>query len=552
MSLRSILTLACAALSIPVLAATASARPVAGEGQAPRAGGTVVVGLVPEPPSLNMWVPPGSNSLSAGEVVQPTMDSGLRLDARVRPRPLLLEGQPRIVRRNPFTIRFSYKQAARWNDGTPVTGHDLVFAWRANPEMGAWGHVRRVQVSGRGAKTVTMTFRQPVANWRWAAGWYVLPRHALEGETFAEVWRTDLNNPKTGRSISNGPFEFESWERGRQIVLVRNRNYWGRRAYVERIVYRVFSDGGALVRALRSGEVDLIFGAANLPVADVVGDRRLRVLSGPAYSWEHLEFQQGPQGHPALKQRYVRQALAAGINRLQVARGAYGSIAVRLPVLQNAIYKPFEPQYRPNWAVHRFNQRRAIDLLRRNGCTGGPARPGAGGIYSCPGVGELSFRFTTTIGNPARELAFRIMRTQLRSVGIELQPNLVTPAQFTGGVISGGNWDIVMFSFAGSPMGAANSKVVHGCGGTSNFARYCNRTVTRLLEQVETTVDDGARATLLNRADALMAQDVPLLPLFSLPSFVVHQPRLRGVVRTPVQAMGGSQGGNPAEWWLAP
>jgi peptide/nickel transport system substrate-binding protein len=552
MAPRSSLTLACAAVSILVPAAAASAGPVAEAAQAPRTGGTVVVGLVPEPPSLNMWVPPGGFSPATAEVVQPTMDSGLRFDHRVRPRPLLLEGQPRIVHRNPFTIRFSYRQAARWNDGTPVTGHDFVFAWRTNPEMSHWTHIRRVQVSGRGAKTVTVTFRRPVANWRAAAGWFVLPRHALAGETFAEVWRSDLNNPKTGRPISNGPFQFESWERGRQLVLVRNRNYWGRRAHLDRIVYRVFADGGALVRAFRAGEVDLIFGGPNLPLADVVGDRRFRVQSGPAYSWEHLEFQQGPQGHPALRQGYVRRALAGGINRSQVARSAYGSIAPRLPALQNAIYKPFEPQYRPNWSIHRFDQQRAIDLLRRNGCTGGPARPGAGGIYRCPGVGELSFRFTTTVGNPARELAFRIMRTQLRSVGIELQSNLIPPAQLTGGVLQGGDWDIVMFTFVGSPLAAVNSKQVHGCGGTSNFARYCNRAVTRLLEQVETTIDDDRRAALLNRADALMAQDVPLLPLFSLPGFVVHQPRLRGVVRTPVQAMGGSQGGNPADWWLAP
>ena len=66
-----------------------------------------------------------------------------------------------------------------------------------------------------------------------------------------------------------------------------------------------------------------------------------------------------------------------------------------------------------------------IALLKKNGCTGGPDTPSASNsdIWSCPGVGKLSFRFTTTSGNQLRALAFEVMQKQLKSVGIELVPN---------------------------------------------------------------------------------------------------------------------------------
>lgn len=530
----------------------------AGPAPTPRPGGTLTVGIVPEPRILNMWIAAGGTP-STLEVVLPTMDNGLRYDHRTRLVPLLLDGQPRIVRLRPFTVRFSYRQAARWNDGTPVTGRDFVFAWETvmNPRWSTgragWEEIRRVQVGGRGDKTVTVTFRRPYANWRWVAGGiWVLPRHALGGENFDQVWRNDVNNPKTGRPISNGPFLFESWERGKQIALVRNPNYWRRKAYLERVVYRFFPDQDALFAALRAGEIHMaVVGLPTAQIAPFRRDRRFRVQSGQAYSWEHIELQQGPRGHPALTRRYVRRAIIAGIDRQRIARSVYGAIAPGLPVLNSAVFKPFEPQYRPNWQIHRFGQQRAIDLLRRNGCSGGPARPGGGGIYSCPDVGRLSFRFSTTLGNAARELTFRIMRTQLSSIGIELRPQFVPPAEFVGRVITGGDWDLIMFTFVGNPLAAINAKRFHGCDEASNFSKYCNRTVTNLLDRVETTFADGQRTRLLNRADALMAQDVALIPLFSLPNFVIHQTRVRGAVRNPTGGGMNSLAGNAGNWWLA-
>lgn len=298
MSRFSALRLAVVALVAASVSESAAARPVVGDAERPRTGGTVVVGLVPEPAGLNMWAGPGAGQVSTMEVMLPTMDSGLRFDHRARLVPLLLDGQPRIVRRSPLTVRFSYKRAARWNDGTPLTGHDFVFAWRNASAMHGGQEIRRVRVSGPGAKTVTVTFRSPWANWRFTAGGvWVLPRHALEGESLEQVWRNDINNPKTGRPISNGPFQFASWERGKEIVLVRNRNYWGRKAYLDRVVYRVFPTVADMVEALRRGEVHVAWGGPQfLPIAEFQRDRRVRVQGGPAYQWEHLEFQQGPQG----------------------------------------------------------------------------------------------------------------------------------------------------------------------------------------------------------------------------------------------------------------
>ena len=71
---------------------------------------------------------------------------------------------------------------------------------------------------------------------------------------------------------------------------------------------------------------------------------------GPSYQWEHLDFQQGAKAHPALKKKFVRQAIIQGINRSQIREVLYVKTGLvpnlkLIPVLQSNIFKPFEPQY---------------------------------------------------------------------------------------------------------------------------------------------------------------------------------------------------------------
>ena len=124
---------------------------------------------------------------------------------------------------------------------------------------------------------------------------------------------------------------------------------------------------------------------------------------------------------PRSKQPYVRQALITGINRKQIAGALYPTIAPDLPVLQSHMFKPFEKDYRQNWAVWKFNQQKVINILQKKGCTGGPSKPSASNqpIFSC----------RTSASCPSgsdhdrqqlRALAFEIMQRQLKSARIEL------------------------------------------------------------------------------------------------------------------------------------
>ena len=186
---------------------------------------------------------------------------------------------------------------------------------------------------------------------------------------------------------------------------------------LDRVVFRYIADTNARFQAMKAGEGQVMEPQAQLQIADFQKDTKFTVKAVAGYSYEHLDIQFGPKGAAALKAPYVRQALITGINRPQIASALYQTIAPGLPTLQSNIFKTFEKGYVKHVrGKYPFSQTKVISMLKGKGCTGGPDKPSAGNdkIFSCPGVGKLSFRFSTTAGNQLRALTFEVIQRQLK------------------------------------------------------------------------------------------------------------------------------------------
>jgi peptide/nickel transport system substrate-binding protein len=59
----------------------------------------------------------------------------------------------------------------------------------------------------------------------------------------------------TEHPTGTGPYKFESWTVGEQLVLARNDDYWGEGAQTEKIIFRPIADNAARLQAIQTGEV---------------------------------------------------------------------------------------------------------------------------------------------------------------------------------------------------------------------------------------------------------------------------------------------------------
>jgi peptide/nickel transport system substrate-binding protein len=531
-----------AAIAVSLLA-------VAGAGgadtQEPKRGGTARFGQVQEPACLNVLLArcyvPGGFVLTnlVDKVLEPAFFVGP--DFTWRPK---LVSSVTFTKKPPFTLTYRIHPRARWSDGVPVTARDFVFTLRTKiarkAELDDYERplvelVRSVEAVD--TKTVRVILRSRFAGWRGLFG-NILPRHALAGANLGAVWTDGIVNPKTGRPIGSGPFLIERWERGRQLTLVRNPRYWGAHpAYLDRLVLRIEVGSDDPVEWFTRGEVDVAW-AFFVPDLTVLRRPDIRVLAEPTPRFEHLAIRVGPGGHPALRNKLVRRALAYGVDRVAIVRRVLGRFPPDLRPLHSLLLGEPSPRYRPNWSGYRRRPAEARRLLEQAGC-----RRGTDGIYLCGGQ-RLSLRFVTSAGIPPRALIFTLVQTQLRQVGIEVVPTFAPPPVFLGQILPNGEFDVALFAWQFDP-NATELQAIYGCGGAENYTGYCQRLVTRDLDQANRILDVVQQGRVLNRADRQMARDVPAVPLFQIPLPAAHRTTVRGFVHSTVNPLW-----NAENWWL--
>jgi peptide/nickel transport system substrate-binding protein len=497
--------------------------------------GTVVFVHEQEPPTLRGgWI--DNNLLATGLVTNNIWHGGQIYDQNARLQPRLFEGKPRLVSTRPQTVSFRYKDSAVWSDGRPVTCEDFRATARVfnNPQFNVvsregWKDInlRRLRCNG---KSGTVVFTRPFAAWESLVSGGVYAAHVIRGRNMNQMFNDSI-------PVSSGPWRFQSWQKGVQITLVKNARYRaGPQMRLDRVVFRYILDTNARFQALEAGEGHVMEPQPQLQIAEFLNDNDFRVQRSPEYAYEHIDIQYGPRGHPALRLPHVRQALITGIDRRQISQALFRTIAPGLPTLESLVFKTFERGlYKRNFARWRFNPNRAISLLRGRGCTGGPATPTEGNddIYSCPGVGRLVFRFFTTTGNQLRTLAFEVIEQQLKSIGIGLIPRFQTAGQLFGATLPSSDWDLMMFTYAGGPDSKITSNTLYSCGGDQNYGNYCNRRSTAAFNAATRELDPGRRNALLNQGDVQLAADVPSIPLFVRPKWVISSRRLSGPVLNP-------------------
>jgi peptide/nickel transport system substrate-binding protein len=517
--------------------------------QTPRRGGTVrFASPVAEPPCLNPLLARcfgtgvAGTTVFAEEVLASAFEVGPDNSYRAR-----LVSDVEYTTEPPITLTYSIRPEARWSDGVPVSAADFVFTHEAhvtldrNEALSPFmrqivDNVRRVTAVD--PKTVKVVLRSRFAGWR---GLFqnVLPRHALAGRDLETVWSDRIDNPRTGAPIGSGPFLVERWERGQKLTLRRNPSYYGpHRAYLDRLEVRFVAAPSERVAAVRSGAADYVVGLGDPDlVPELRRDAALRVLAAQQ-GVEHFALRLDSGGHPALRNKLVRQALAYGIDRAAIFRQLYGDVDPKLRLLDNMLVAPQSAHYAPNWSRYRHRPALARRLLERAGC-----RRGSDGIYECAGR-PLVLRFVTSAGVPPRQRVFSLVHAQLTQLGVAVDRIFASRPVLFGQIIPSGDFDLVLFNWIYSPE-SSGWKDVFGCEAVQNYMGYCQRHVTRELDQADRILDSSRRAAAVNRADRLLAKDVPVVPLYQFVALAAHRATLRGVVFNPVSHLDSAE-----NWWL--
>src|SRR5947208_5149805 len=530
---RKLWLLAGAVLVALALAATGSARVSGPDGASAKSAGTLVVGAEQGGGPdwcLNLILDVDCNAFWNVVFQTPVIRGAYLFTPKFTYKPDLITKAKLQTR--PMRVTYTIRKNAKWSDGVPVTGKDWKFTWQTavNPKYKdhidplGWEDIRSVTGSG---KVVKVTFKRNFAAWKGLFG-YVLPQHALAGTDMLTVWNDCICNPKKGNApIGDGPFLLTRFDRGSGITLSKNTHGWyGKPAKLSSIVFRFITNTNAEIQAIRSGEVDAIYPQPQLALADLRNQSGLKIVTHQSLSWEHIEIEQGVHGNPLAKQKWLRQALITALNRTAAAKALYGTLNPSVGALQDLVRLHGEAGYANDFAKWNYNPAKVESLMRAHNCT-----KGGDGIYSCNGT-KVSFLFESTSGNALRTLAFTIFQDQAAKAGIELRNGFVPAGTLFGSHLPGHNFDLAMFTqlVTVDPHYVVSN---FSCGNASNYTEYCNRNVTKWLQQSDRELNDNKRLALVKKVGKVLANEVPMIPLFQRPTYFVYKTSLGGMIDNP-------------------
>ena len=168
--------------------------------------------------------------------------------------------------------------------------------------------------------------------------------------------------------IGTGPYKLEQWDRGNQIVMTRNDEYWGEPAFAETLVFRWSEEAAQRLVELQSGSVDGIDNPGKDDFEVIANDANLQLQEREGANIFYLGMN---NAFPPFDNEQVRQALAIGIDRQRIVDNFYpqGS-AVADQFLPPTIFgftpEPTWPEYNPEEARRLLDRSRIPRRLRRH------------------------------------------------------------------------------------------------------------------------------------------------------------------------------------------
>jgi peptide/nickel transport system substrate-binding protein len=491
----------------------------------PRNGGTLVVRLDQEPPSLDKLT---DSALAIDWILErKVLESMAELDASRHPDYSLKPALATDWSASPdqLTFTFHIRRGVTWHDGAPFSGQDVVATVRKilDPKVRAM-HLRNnfadlTDISTKPGDdfTVIAHYRKPYfLAFRALATLVIYPAHLLEKS--GDLLHSALHRAPVG----TGPFRFEEWKTGDRLSFVRNERYWGRKAYLDRIVYRLVVDPAVGFQLLKQGEFGLYLAlqpqqwVRDLEAEGMRGKVHRIKFFNPNYNWIGWN-----EDRPFFKDARVRQAMNYAID----TEGIRKSFLMGLDRPTTCHFYLDSSACDHSLAPRAHDPARAAKLLEEAGWID---RDGDG-VRDRDGV---QFRFTFLMNADSVFLAklTPYMQQELHKLGVEMDIRKVDWPLFTQ-LVEEHKFDATSLRWGNSDVVQDPYEIWHSSQAKdgSNFVSFNEPKVDALIEGARSTLDDAARNEMYRKMGRLLYDEAPYTFLYSRPSLDAVRTDVRGI-----------------------
>jgi peptide/nickel transport system substrate-binding protein len=325
------------------------------------------------------------------------------------------------------TYTYTLREGLEWSDGEPLTAEDIAFTVnRAREE--AWLNydsvVQNLTARAVDDRTVEITSSVPDPKLP-TMDVYILPEHV-----WGELDEAAITKYAGTDGVGSGPFTLVELKRGQFWRLQANPSYWAGQPEVDEVVFRLFNNADAMVAALENGEIDAAHDVPTESFARLESADGIVALEGMQGGFEEIAVNGGrPEnqrvegignGHPALSDIVVRQAIAHAIDKETLIERVYAGLGTPGTTMSPSANPVWVPELAADEELA-FDLEQAKQLLDDAGYTD----TNGNGIREAPeGGGDITLRYAVRTESQVAAPVAEFVSGWLEEIGIgtTLQP----------------------------------------------------------------------------------------------------------------------------------
>ncbi len=487
----------------------------------------ITIALTQEPPNLSSLM---TTDLLSAFILNHVNEGLLRYDRRGR----LVAGVAESWQLTSNRIIFELRSNAKWSDGSPVTAHDFVFAWRKinDPALAApfaaimhpLKNAEKIQngelpVDALGVRAIDK-LRLEVTLERPCGYCLSLMTHSTFFPVKEQFYvaQGDKYAAEANHLLANGPFVLTDWIHGASLVMKKNAGYWNADAIHLNEINAAYitEDNRTRLNLFRDGSIALArLGAETVRDASSQGLRlRTFATGGIAYLWfNHDERLMTSE----LKLRRAIQLVFDTnlfVNKV-IAIPGYKPVHSFFPSWLNGVEGKFASEYPA--AIVQPDLTKAVRLIEE--------------LKADRGVDTLPEMTLLTVTSPTgAKIAEYFQGLLKQKLQLDIKVDQQTFKQYLV-KIKQGKFDLALSSWYPDFDDIVTYADLITSWNANNRGNYVNEDYDKWFRVLQGSVDTRERMEAAAKLQQIIIDDLPILPTAETGSAYLQHDKLKGVIR---------------------
>jgi peptide/nickel transport system substrate-binding protein len=454
-------------------------------------------------------------------------------------------------------VTWKLKPDLQWHDGTPLSAEDFVFGSRVvhDPEVPAsrpaWSRLV-ADVEATDARTLVMHWRQPSFLGSHSTP-PALPRHLLQQLHQAGDKQVFINSPIwTTEWVGLGPYRLANWQRGSFMEGVAFDRYALGRPKIDRVIVRYVGDVNAIIAGVLSRDLDIVPMGARLDAGQIVAVREGWGPDGGTafvnpFGIRTIWMQMRDPTAPWTRDVRIRRAMSHATDRQGMSDALQYGLTPPADTFISTEESAFRVLDSQGFNRYPYDPNRVRQLMAEAGYT-----PGAEGLFRDSSGQPLEITISAT-GQGGNVQEIETVSSQWRNVGfnsspVPLPPQAANLDERKNTVRGGFLWPWSLSLTAAQNLISAEIPTERTVWKGRNYGGYSSPVFDDLYERFTTAVEPAVRDRTVADIMKLLADEVPLIPIYYYGNGIVVRKGLQGPGQiTPLQT---ASSWNIQEWVL--